>query len=103
MRARVGAAAVVGVVSSTAIAAPAVGVAVDAGMAGQLVGAGEAFAAAGELAGVGLLPRVGPDVSSLMLEAVEGLGAHGALVGSREVVWDLVGLLLVLRPGAVEE
>ena len=53
----------------------------DAGVASEFVGSREAFGAAGELAGMGLLARVSADVSSLVFEAVEGLIAHGALVG----------------------
>jgi hypothetical protein len=49
---------------------------------GQLVGSAEALGASGESAGMGLLARVRSDVSSLMLEAVEGLVAQGALVGA---------------------
>jgi hypothetical protein len=54
---------------------------------------------------VGLLARVGADVTGLVLEAVEGLVAEGALVGPREILAGLVlgGLLLaVLQEGRHE-
>jgi hypothetical protein len=63
------------------VAPPRVGVVVDPGVSGKLIGARELFAAARELASMGLFSGVGSDVSGLMLETVEGLVAHGALVG----------------------
>lgn len=54
-------------------------------MTGEFVGSAEALCASGELASVGFLASVGADVSSLMLEAVEGLVAERTLVRSREV------------------
>jgi len=80
------------------VALPRVGVVVYPRVAGQLVGARELLAAAGELAGVRLLTRVGADVTSLVLEAVEGLVAQGALVGSRELALSLGGLSSWERP-----
>ena len=69
----------------------------------ELVGAGEALGAAGEGAGVGLLARVGADVASLVLEAVESLIAERALVGAREVLARLFVLLRgVLQEGSHE-
>lgn len=68
------------------VPSPRVWVAVYPGVAGQLVRPRELFAAAGKLAGVRLLARVGADMARLVLEAVEGLVAHGALVGAGEVL-----------------
>lgn len=68
------------------VASPGVGVVVNARVAGELIGARKLLAAARELAGVRLLARVGADVARLVLQAVEGLVAKGALVGSRQLV-----------------
>lgn len=62
-----------------------VGVVVDSRVPGELVGAGELLGAAGELACVRLLAGVGADMSGLVLEAVEGLVAEGALVRARQL------------------
>jgi len=59
---------------------------------GELVGAGELLAASRVLASVRLFSRVGADVSRLVLKAVEGLVAQGALVGTRQLVGVLGGL-----------
>lgn len=64
---------------------PGVGIVVDPRVSGQLVGPTEALGAAGKVTGVWLLARVGPDVSGLMLQPMEGLVAPRTLVGSREV------------------
>ena len=55
-------------------------------MSSQLVGPAEAFGASRKGASVRFLARVGSDVSGLMLEAVKGLIAEGAFVGSRQVL-----------------
>ena len=67
------------------VTASRVGVVVDAGVTGQLVGTAEALGAARELAGVGLLASVSADVTSLVLEAVEGLVAQRTLVRTGQV------------------
>lgn len=67
------------------VATSRVGVVVDARMAGQLIGTAEALCAARELAGVRLLASVSADVTSLVLEAVEGLVAQRTLVRTRQV------------------
>jgi len=59
---------------------------VNARVAGELIRSRELLAAAGELAGVRLLASVSADVSSLMLEAVEGLIAERALVRSGQLI-----------------
>jgi hypothetical protein len=74
------------------VASPGVGVAVYPGVPGQLVGAGELLAAARELAGMRLLAGVSADVSGLMLQAVEGLVAERALVGTGQLVGRLCRL-----------
>jgi hypothetical protein len=74
------------------VASPGVGVAVYPRVPGQLVGARELLAAARELAGMRLLAGVGADVSSLVLQAVEGLVAERALVGARKLVGRLGSL-----------
>jgi hypothetical protein len=60
---------------------------------GQLVRSAKALRAAWELAHVRLLAGVGADVSRLVLQSVEGLGADWALVGS----WQVLTWLLLLR------
>lgn len=77
------------VLLSSLVASPRVGVVVNAGVAGELIRARKLLAAAGELAGMRLLASVSTDVSSLMLEAVEGLVAERALVRSRQLVGAL--------------
>lgn len=67
------------------VATSRVGVVVDARMTSQLIGTAEALCAARELAGVRLLASVSADVTSLVLEAVEGLVTQGALVRTRQV------------------
>jgi len=67
------------------VTASRVGVVVDARVTGQLVRAAEALCAAWELAGVRLLAGVSADVTSLVLEAVEGLVAQRTLVRARQV------------------
>lgn len=67
------------------VAASRVGVVVDARVTGQFIRAAEALSASRELAGVRLLAGVSADVTSLVLEAVEGLVAQRALVRTRQV------------------
>jgi hypothetical protein len=64
----------------------------DPRVPGQLVGSGEALGAALELAGVRLLAGMGSNVSGLVLEAVEGLVAERALVGTGEI-WSLLAVV----------
>lgn len=65
---------------------------------GEFVGAREALCASGESAGVRLFARVRPDVTGLVLEAVEGLVAEWALVGTRKVLsWFFLLLWGVLQ------
>jgi hypothetical protein len=59
---------------------------VNARVACELIRSRELLAAAGELAGVRLLSSVSADVSSLMLEAVEGLIAERALIRSGQLI-----------------
>lgn len=61
-------------------------VVVDSRVTGELIGATKAFGAARELAGMRLLTRVRANVSGLMLQAVEGTVAKGALVRAREIL-----------------
>lgn len=77
------------VLLSSLVASPRVRVVVNTGVAGELIRARELLAAAGELAGMRLLASVSADVSSLMLETVEGLVAERALVRSRQLVGAL--------------
>lgn len=56
----------------------------------QLVRARESLCAAGKGAGVRLLARVGSDVASLVLQAVEGLVAERALVGPGKILSGLL-------------
>ena len=77
-----------------------VGIVVYPRVTSQLVGARELLAASGELTGVRLLAGVGSDVPGLVLETVEGLVAHGALVGSGELSRSIGGLATV-RDGPV--
>jgi len=72
------------------VAPPRVGVVVDSRVAGQLVRTAEALGAAGILAGVRLLTGVGADVPRLVLQAVEGSVAEGALVRPGEVLAHLL-------------
>jgi hypothetical protein len=83
------------------IAPTRVGIAVYPRVPGELVGSAEAFRAARESTGVGLLARVGPDMTGLVLEAVEGLLAQRALVRPGQVL-SLVFLLglVVLEHGS---
>jgi len=67
------------------VAAARVGVVMYPRVARQLVGSAEALCAARELAGVRLLASVRPDMTRLVLEAVEGLVAKRALVRARQV------------------
>ena len=67
------------------VATARVGVVVNARVTSQLIGTTEALCAARELAGVGLLASVSADVTSLVLEAVEGLVAQRTLVRTRQV------------------
>lgn len=83
------------------VASLRVGVVVYPRVAGQLVGAGELLAATREGAGVGLLARVSSDVASLVLETVEGLVAHGALVGPGQLGRRLGSLAVAVRDGPV--
>lgn len=64
-------------------------------MTGQLVGTGKSLCAPGEMATMGLLACVCPDVSRLMLEAVEGFLAKGALVRAREVCTPFGGRAII--------
>jgi hypothetical protein len=80
------------------VASPRVGVVVNAGMAGELIGARELLAAAGELAGMRLLASVSADVTSLVLQAVEGLIAERTLVRSRQLVGGIRCLGTGKRP-----
>lgn len=59
-----------------------VGVVMYPRVASQLIRAGELLAASRKLAGMGFLASVGSDMSGLMLQTVERLVAHGALVRS---------------------
>lgn len=61
-------------------------------MTSEFVRAGEFLAAPRVLASMRLLASVSADVSRLVLEAVEGLVAQGALVGTRQLVGVLCGL-----------
>ena len=67
----------------TLVASSRVRVVVNARVTGQLIRAGELLGAPGELAGMGFLSSVSTNVSRLVLQAVEGLLAEGALVRSR--------------------
>lgn len=51
----------------------------------ELVGAREAFCATGKGTDMRLFARVGPDVTGLVLETMEGLVAERTLVGTRQV------------------
>ena len=86
------------------VASSRVGVIVYPRVPGQLIGSRELLAAARELAGMGLLSGVGANVPSLMLQAVEGLVAERALVGPRELVGGICGLLVAGKrtPGSVD-
>ena len=68
------------------VAPSRVGIIVYPRVSSQLIGPAEAFGAAGERAYVWFLPRVGSYVSRLMFEAVKGLFAEGAFVGSGQVL-----------------
>lgn len=72
------------------VAAARVGVVVDSRVARELVRTAEALRAAGELASVRLLARVRPNVTSLVLETVEGTVAERTFVGPGEVLADLL-------------
>lgn len=74
------------------VAASRVGVVMDSRVAGQLIRARELLTAARKLAGVRLLASVSADVSSLVLEAVEGLVAQRALVRARQLGGAALGL-----------
>ena len=60
-------------------------------MSSQFVRSTEAFGAAGELTAVWLLARVRSYMPRLMLETVEGLIAHGALVRPRQILTLVFG------------
>jgi hypothetical protein len=62
------------------VASPRVGIRVYARVARQLVGSAKPLGASRKRAGVGLLPGVCPDVTGLVLQAVEGLVAERTLV-----------------------
>jgi hypothetical protein len=81
------------------VTSPWVRVVVNARVACELIRSRELLAAAGELAGVRLLSSVSADVSSLMLEAVEGLIAERTLVRSGQLIWVL--RVLDTRKGAI--
>jgi hypothetical protein len=80
------------VVMLTLVAAAGVGVVVNPGVASQLIGAGKLLAASGVLARVRLFARVGTDMASLVLKAVEGLVTERALVRARQLIRVFVGL-----------
>ena len=63
----------------------------DPRVSSQLVRPAEAFGAARKLTTVRFLARMCPDVSCLMLQAVKGLIAEWALVGSREILAFVLG------------
>lgn len=72
------------------VAAARVGVVVNARVASELVGTTEALRAAGELASVRLFASVRPNVTSLVLQTVEGTVAKRTFVGPREILTDLL-------------
>jgi len=76
-----------------AFASSRVGVVVNSRVPGEFIRAREALGAPGKSTGVWLFSRVRPDVTSLVLETVEGLVAERALVGTREVLSRLFLLL----------
>jgi hypothetical protein len=63
------------------VAATRVGIIVNARMASEFVGTAEALRTTGELAGMRLLAGVRPDMTSLMLQAVEGPVAERTFIG----------------------
>jgi hypothetical protein len=63
---------------------------VNARVTSQLIRAAEALGAARELAGVGLFTSMCPNVTSLVLEAVEGTVAKGTLVRPGKILADLL-------------
>jgi hypothetical protein len=73
------------------VTAARVGVVVDTRVTGEFIRATEALCAARELAGVGFLAGVRPDVSCLMLQAVESTVAKRALVRPGQILADLLG------------
>lgn len=72
------------------VAATGVRVVVNARMTSQLVRAAEALGTTGELAGMGLFTGVRPDVTSLVLQAVESPVAKRTLVRPGEILADLL-------------
>jgi hypothetical protein len=72
------------------VASTGVGVVVNARVTSQLVGAAEALCAARELAGMGLFTGVRPNVTSLVLEAVECTVAKRTLVRPGKILTDLL-------------
>jgi hypothetical protein len=73
------------------VTAARVGVVVDARVTSKFIRAREALCAARELAGVGLLAGVRPDVSCLVLQAVESTVAERALIRPGQILTDLLG------------
>lgn len=63
-----------------------VGIDVNSRMSGKFIGAAESLGAPLVCAGMGLFSGMSPDVSSLMLQSVECLFAHGTLVGPGQVL-----------------
>lgn len=94
---------VLGLVLLALVSSSRVGVVVNPRVSSQLIRAGELLAAARKLAGMRLLSRVSADVSSLVLQAVEGLLAERALVGSRELIGSLRGLGAGQRPVGLDD
>jgi hypothetical protein len=76
------------------VTSPRVWVVVYPGMSGELVGSRELLCASRKLARVRLLSRMRPDVSGLMLEAMEGFVAKRTLVRS----WQVLSVLPMLAP-----
>lgn len=72
------------------VAAARVGVVVDARMASEFVGTAEAFSATRELAGMRLLASVRPNMTSLVLQAVESPVAKRTFVGTGQILTDLL-------------
>lgn len=71
------------------VASSRIRVVVNARVAGEFIRARKLLAATRELACMGLLACVSADVTSLVLETVEGLIAKRALVRSRQLIGSL--------------
>jgi len=85
------------------VAPSRVGVVVNPRVSSQLVRAGELLAAPRELAGVRLLSGVSANVSSLVLQAVEGLLAERALIRSGKLIRVIRSLGARKRPIGLDD